>query len=85
MNFILPRVLQLIDQKRFNSDYSQGLNFGYGAGSMLGDASSLDHRDSTTSSSSSKSSRRASQVTSMNQSGSKQVQEHDLKICKEAL
>ena len=60
MNFILPRVLQLIDQKRFNSDYSQGLNFGYGAGSMLSDGSSAGSSDGFANISSSKSLRKGS-------------------------
>lgn len=87
MNFILPRVLQLIDQKRFNTDYAQGMNYsygGYGTATMLSDGSTGNQHDSASGSSSSKGGRSANPA-SMSQSGSKQIQEHDLQICKEAL
>lgn len=87
MNFILPRILQLIDQKRFNTDYAQGMNYsygGYGTTTMLSDGNAGSHHDSVSGSSSGKGGRTANPA-SMGQSGSKQIQEHDLKICKEAL
>jgi hypothetical protein len=53
---------------------------------MLSEGSTSGSGDSAFANlSSGKSSRRTSQANQMNQSGSKQVQEHDLKICKEAL
>jgi len=87
MNFILPRILQLIDQKRFSSDYTQGMNYsfgGYSTATMLIEGSSGLHHDGVSGSASGKGGRSAN-PSSMGQGGSKQIQEHDLKICKEAL